>query len=427
MSADRHHSSFDGSPLQVAVVGAGPAGRWLASELARRQVAVALVDPRIDKPWPNTYGVWIDELADLPQSVPMQRTFPRVSLRLNDQDPTLERAYGLIDNQAFQRQLDRRLSACKATSICGRVTGVAHGRSHSTLHLADGRLLKAQIVVDASGGAAALLRHRRGPSPAFQRAFGMVARFEGDPLQGRSMVLMDYRPLPGAPSVGEPTFLYGMHLGGDRYFVEETVLVTKERTDFDALRQRLERRLEHLGATVLSVEERERCHIPMGGPLPDFNQPLLGFGAASGLVHPATGYQMTRMLGAGPALARCLAQSLGAGLDRDQICRRAWQVLWPAALRQARLLLVFGRDVLLSFDRNATCRFFETFFALDDRDWRPYLSGLADHRQLASIMWRFFGAAPIGLRLALAGQALSSGPQVYRALRPSTSPGGIHG
>ena len=50
----------------VLVLGAGPAGLAIAAALAEQGVAVALLcpgDPQ--EPWPNTYGVWGDEVDAL--------------------------------------------------------------------------------------------------------------------------------------------------------------------------------------------------------------------------------------------------------------------------------------------------------------------------------------------------------------------------
>ena len=50
-------------PVDVLVLGGGPAALCIASELNQRGVAVAGIAPDpIDDPWPNTYGIWADEL-----------------------------------------------------------------------------------------------------------------------------------------------------------------------------------------------------------------------------------------------------------------------------------------------------------------------------------------------------------------------------
>ena len=49
--------------MDVLVLGGGPAALCIASELNQWGVAVAGIAPDpVDDPWPNTYGIWADEL-----------------------------------------------------------------------------------------------------------------------------------------------------------------------------------------------------------------------------------------------------------------------------------------------------------------------------------------------------------------------------
>ena len=56
-------SSSSAATLDVAVVGAGPAGLALAAELAATGLSVALVSP--ESKFVNNYGVWLDEFQAL--------------------------------------------------------------------------------------------------------------------------------------------------------------------------------------------------------------------------------------------------------------------------------------------------------------------------------------------------------------------------
>ena len=86
-----------------------------------------------------------------------------------------------------------------------------------------------------------------------------------------------------------PTFLYVMPFSKTRIFVEETSLVARPAIGFDELKERLDRRLRHLGVKIKTVEEEEFCLIPMGGTLPKLPQRVLGIGGTGGMVHPSTG------------------------------------------------------------------------------------------------------------------------------------------
>ena len=63
---------------------------------------------------------------------------------------------------------------------------------------------------------------------------------------------------------------------------------------FEDLKRRLYERLALWGTEVLEVEEEEFCLIPMGGAMPRVPQRVVGFGGSAGLVHPATGYMVSR-------------------------------------------------------------------------------------------------------------------------------------
>src|SRR5690606_1561468 len=87
----------------VAVVGLGPAGRALASRCRVRGLSVLVVDPRPDAVWTPTYGIWADELGDLPASVVGARTADPW-IRVHGDHP-LGREYVVLDNAALQAAL----------------------------------------------------------------------------------------------------------------------------------------------------------------------------------------------------------------------------------------------------------------------------------------------------------------------------------
>ncbi len=402
--------------VDVAVVGAGPAGRWLGAQLVERCVSVALIDPDPWQQWPNTYGVWLDEVEGLCVAEDFRRIWARVGLYIPGAK-NIERSYGLIDNERLRRRLDARLHEGGARFLRSTVRSV-RGTARSAVVVSDeGEVARARLIVDASGGAAGLMRHAPKGEVAFQRACGISLRCSGAPLGDAQMVLMDYRPVNDGEDVGAPTFLYGMHLGGDRYFLEETVLVGPASVGFDGLRRRLKRRLEERGvAFEVEAREEERCHIPMGTPLPRVQGPVVAFGAAAGMVHPATGYQMGRMLRAGPAVAEAIARGIEEGMGGKEVAHRAWDVLWPQDRQRARELLIFGRDLLRTFNRRRLCRFFDAFFALPGDDWRDYLRGDVEALRLAQIMWRLFREVNVDLRWPLVRRAVADGGRLWSVL-----------
>ena len=415
--ADVETRSEDKVKADVVIAGAGPAGRWLGAQLALCGVSVVLVDPGLDGEWPNSYGVWLDEVAELLPQRCFARTWEEVAVHLG-QPLILKRGYGRLHNHRFRRWLDEILNARGARLVGRKVLGVSVEEGAAVVDCDGGVEIEATVVVDATGGKAGLASPVDDTDVAFQRAYGMVACFDGDPLEGMGMVLMDYRPADNHIE-GVPSFLYGMHLGGDRYFVEETVLVGPRTVGFELLRRRLFRRLRALGVRRKEkILEEERCHIPMGTTLPEIQGPLFAFGASAGLVHPATGYQMGRMLRAAPAVAAAVAHGLERRQPGDEIARQAWDVLWPPDVRRARRLLIFGREVLRHLERQQLCRFFETFFGLPAGDWRDYLCGEANYRRLSRIMWRLFGRLDTKLRWSLARRAVVDRRRLMAAMGP---------
>ncbi len=72
---------------------------------------------------------------------------------------------------------------------------------------------------------------------------------------------------------------------------------------------------------------------------PTARQPVVAFGAAAKLTHPATGYSVAASLRAAPRVAAAIADGGDA--------RHVWEAVWPPALRRTRRLHDYGLEVLL--------------------------------------------------------------------------------
>lgn len=212
----------------------------------------------------------------------------------------------------------------------------------------------------------------------------------------------------GCPAA--PTFLYAMDLGGGRFFVEETSLARRPALGFDVLEARLRRRLAAAGAVLDETLAVERCLFPMGQPLPSRRQLVVGYGAAAGMVHPATGYQVGAALQRAPRLASAVVSALDAkGANPASVAAAGWAAVWPVDLVRQRALHQFGLATLLRLDADQLRTFFRTFFDLPTSQWRGYLSGADSAQAVAKTMLALFARAPARLRLALARAALSQG------------------
>jgi len=386
--------------MDVLVVGGGPAGAALLDALLALGVDAYLVATEPEAAWRNNYGLWLQEL---PQ--PLHRFTEQIWQSVEVTAETthlLHRPYARLDNRALQEHFFIR---SEGRLLHGQVAGADYG-NRTKVQLADGRLLEAGLVVDASGHMPALLKREDQRLPGFQVAYGVLAELR-QPWVGAPR-LMDLSDRHLDPNVGPPSFCYALPLG-DRLFVEETVLVGRPPASLDLLKTRLEARIAQQGWRLGAILDVERCVIPMGHALPVRGQQVLGFGAAASLVHPATGYSVGMSLGLAPLVAQAIAEKRSAA--------EIEAVVWPSARRKAWRLYQFGMEVLIRLDPQQTRSFFEAFFALPEDDWSTYLSGRLDAAGVARVMRRVFGLLPGPLRRHLFARTFSrDGLKLWEAL-----------
>lgn len=385
------------------VIGSGPAG-WAAAAACRQEgLTVALVSPDPEAPFRNGYGVWIDEVEGLGLGEVFQRRWPGVRIFFGaDEDRSVARAYGRLDNARLRAALRERAAGLEL--ISGRVYAVDAG-TPNRVRLEEGGILEAEIVIDASGHESPLLTNVEGPEPGWQVALGWRLEVEkGHPWPLDEAVLMDFRAAdPQDPETADwPTFLYVLPEDERTVFVEETVLVSRPRRALEAIRPRLERRLAGRGITSYRILEEERCFIPMGGPPAPPVQSVIAFGGAARMVHPATGYLLARVLRTAPRLGRAVRGALEEGLVGPERAHRVWSSVWSDSERGAHDLARFGMELLLDLDTEATAGFFRAFFTTPPERWQSYLSGAATAGEVRAAMRSVFARAGWGLRLRLA-------------------------
>ncbi|MEB3208144.1 MAG: lycopene cyclase family protein [Synechococcus sp.] len=406
-------------PTDVLVVGAGPAALAIAAELAERQLAVAVLaaaDPR--DPWPNTYGIWGDEVDALGLGHLLEHRWSYTCSYFgpgssDPADPASSptrhgRDYGLFDKTRLQQFWLERCEAAGVQWLRGLAQELSLVGGRSRLTCLDGAVIEARLVVDATGHKAVFVqRPDRGPV-AGQAAYGVVGWFSAPPVEPGQFVLMDYRAdhLTEAERQEPPTFLYAMDLGRGRFFVEETSLALAPPVPYAVLQQRLERRLAHRGVAIEKVEHEEFCLFPMNLPLPDLEQPVLGFGGAAAMVHPASGYMVGSLLRRAPAVASAVAAALAADLEAPSaaLARAGWQALWPLELRRKHALYQFGLEKLMRFSEPQLRAHFATFFSLPNEQWYGFLANTATVPELLAAMVRLFAMAPWSVKAALMAQ-----------------------
>jgi lycopene beta-cyclase len=119
---------------------------------------------------------------------------------------------------------------------------------------------------------------------------------------------------------------------------EETSLVANPAMSFQECKARLTERLASQSVRITDILEEEFCYIPMGGGLPRKGQRIVPIGAASGLVHPSTGYQVGRCLSSNLDVCEQILTELETkegNFDPDAAAARIIGRIWtPEAIRR---------------------------------------------------------------------------------------------
>ena len=403
--------------VDVLVLGGGPAALCIASELNQQGVTVGGVAPEsVDAPWPNTYGIWADELKAVGLEPLLEHRwsdtvsyFGAGGTTAQDQVTAHGIDYGLFDRAALQRHwLERAKGVVWHQDTADRVE--LNGATTSVC-CASGTTLQARVVIDASGSRTPHIRRPDQGPVAGQAAYGVVGRFSQAPIETGRFVLMDYRcdHLSEAQRREPPTFLYAMDLDDGVFFVEETSLALAPGVPYDVLKQRLQQRLDQRGVEITEVIHEEFCLFPMNLPLPDRRQPVLAFGGAASMVHPASGYMVGSLLRRGPGLAQALAAALNnQNLGSAALAQRGWQALWPVEMVLRHQLHQFGLGRLMGFNEALLRTHFATFFSLPQEEWFGFLTNTLPLPRLMAVMLRLFALSSWELRRGLVVGAPSS-------------------
>lgn len=393
-------------PYDVAILGAGPSGLYLAQQLVQRGLRVVCISATLPIQWPNNYGLWEDDLPpDVTQWIAQRWERPGVRFKPNTPLRLLDRAYISLDNRAMIQGLLPGVELMQ-----GWVGSVSESNDQFSVELRQAQrseqTIHARMVVDTTGYNSKFTQYQDASSSAgFQTAYGIKLskgqRPDVDLAEG--MVLMDFsHPLPSKT----PTFLYAMETP-DGLFFEETVLVSRPACSSAWLKTKLRQRIGEVPES--EINEREWCWIPMGSALPNLTQRTLAYGGAASMVHPATGYHIAQVLGWAGPFADAIAQSLQGAQPLEQRASACWDALWSADRQRQRALYCYGMDMLCQSTPQQVGAFFEEFFEQPEAAWRGYMSWSLSSRELATVMWRMFGSTSLTMKMHLMKPAAGGG------------------
>ena len=402
--------------IQVLVLGSGPGALSIAAALCKENLKVEILskqDP--NEPWPYTYGIWGEEVDALGLGHLLEHRWSNtVSFfgqgsqdrrSIENFETKHGKDYGLFDKVKLQAFW---LSQCENGSIAwhkGSAKSLDIDNFQSTVTTTDGSQLKARLVIDATGYEPVFLKAKDQGPIAVQTCYGIVGEFSSNPIEERQFVLMDYRNdhLSKEETQEPPTFLYAMDLGNGKFFLEETSLGLYPPVKLEVLKERLHRRLNHKNIKLKNlIHEELGIFLPMNIPIPDLNQPILGFGGSAGMVHPASGYLVGSLLRRAPLLAKAIAKEMASEVASPaDIARKGWEALWPQQLRRKQALYKFGLEKLMRFKEEQLREFFHNFFELPKEQWYGFLTNSLSLNELVSAMWDMFKKSPWNVKWGL--------------------------
>jgi lycopene cyclase-like protein len=390
----------------IGVLGSGPAALSIAAACSRRGASVALVAPEPESLWLPNYCLWADEVPPEMEGL-AEHMWPDVCVATPLGTRKLNRPYVKLNTLELQTFLWNAFRSGTAHVIPRRASHLDHRVGETRIHIEDGSTHRARLVVDASGATTRFVRrvHRRGP--AFQTAYGLMLRAPDHGFDPGQMTLMDFRPA-STHATEPPSFLYALPLSGGRLFLEETSLARRPAVRLEVLRARLQVRLESLGLEHAERIGEELCSIPMGLGLPAHGQPLVPFGAAASMVHPASGYLISRILRKAEPVAESILEGLDSG-GADAAVASGNATLWPRSQRTVWELYGFGLEALVDMNATAITRFFDSFFRLPFEEWSGFLAGTLGPSELGVVMTRLFRSLPASVRWHLVRRGLSGG------------------
>lgn len=284
-------------------VGAGVAGLTTARAIARRQpdVALAMIDPRLDRREHHTFGYWYEGDSLLPEQV--GRSWNRWTISAPGSEVVVDLGqwrYETFELQAWKDAVTSELDALADVSwIDARVAGIDEDRASVTVETGDARTLNGRWVFDSRpcappDGAKLVL---------WQSFRGQQLRLDDDAEIRDVLRLMDFRR---RPEVVE--FEYVVPLDDRTVFVE-SVLASRTppegKDDFE-----LESYIaEHFPDHEVVATEGGRTALTTANYERRAGQRTVNIGLRGGAARPSTGYAFVDIHREAEAIADALVET----------------------------------------------------------------------------------------------------------------------
>ena len=402
--------------IDALVLGSGPGALSIAAALSKENLKIEILSSK-DKndPWPYTYGIWGEEVDQMGLAELLEHRWENTVSYFGEGEkgngsernvPTKHnRDYGLFNKKKLQQYWIKQCDAASVKWHKGLAQKLEVNDFISTVTTATGDKFNARLIIDATGYEPVFLKSKEEGPIAVQTCYGIVAEFNVPPIQKGQFILMDYRcnHLTSIERDEPPTFLYAMDMGEGKYFLEETSLGLFPPVTLEVLKLRLSQRLKHNGIKITKLEHEELgLFLPMNMAIPDLDQPILGFGGAAGMVHPASGYLVGGLIRRAPELAKAISQAMtNKEASPAEIAKEGWETLWSPELRRKQALYKFGLEKLMRFKEEQLREFFIGFFDLPNYQWYGFLTNTLSLNELIKAMWEMFKKAPWSVKWGL--------------------------
>ena len=193
--------------------------------------------------------------------------------------------------------------------------------------------------------------------------------------------------------------------------------------------------MEAMGLKMKELLDEEWSYIPVGGPLPIEDQSITAFGAAANLIHPSSGYSISRSLREAPKMAAAIEAALASDLrlvqersqmvwaslwspeKRTQVRPRAWTAKASTVCWMQASFHVFGMELLAQLELPDINRFFDTFFRLPAYYWKGFLSSSIDSTDLVVFAMLTLLLAPPSIKTRLLTHLMIGNPTPSRSQR----------